>query len=102
MHSKSDNIEIMINDKAGEIMKKLFKSLKVRCQKNLDGLIQYKCLYCNKNYQLDEQLKEQFFNTYKFSNHDNNKFMFLSRKIVYPYDYMDDWKKFNETFLPEI
>ena len=28
MHSKSDNIEIMINDKAGEVIKELFDSLK--------------------------------------------------------------------------
>ena len=30
-----------------------------------DGLIEYKCLHCNKNYQhkFDEKLKERFFNT---------------------------------------
>ena len=28
MHSKSDNIEIMINDEADEVMKELFNSLK--------------------------------------------------------------------------
>ena len=44
-----------------------------------DDLIKYKCLCCSKNYQhkFDEKLKEQFFNTYKFSNHDNNKFILL-------------------------
>ena len=33
----------------------------------------------NKNCQikLDEKLKERFFNTYKFSKHDNNKFILL-------------------------
>ena len=68
-----------------------------------DDLIEYKCLCCNKNYQqkFDEKLKEQFFNTYKFSNHDNNKFILLLWKGVYPYEYMDDWEKFNETSLPE-
>ena len=30
-----------------------------------------------------------------------NKFILLLRKGVYPYEYMDDWKKFNETLLPE-
>ena len=29
----------------------------------------------------------------------NSKF-FLLRKGVYPYEYMDDWKKFSETTLP--
>ena len=68
-----------------------------------DDLIEYKCLCCNKNYQqkFDEKLKERFFNTYKFSNHDNNKFILLLWKGVYPYEYMDDWEKFNETSLPE-
>ena len=49
----------------------------------------------------DKNLKERFFNTYKFSNHDNNKFILLLQKGVYPYEYMDDWEKFNETSLPE-
>ena len=49
----------------------------------------------------DEKLKERFFNTCKFSNHDNNKFILLLQKDVYPYEYMDDRQKFNETTLPE-
>ena len=35
MHSKSDNIEIMISDEVGEVIKKLFDSLKNRYQNNL-------------------------------------------------------------------
>ena len=68
-----------------------------------DDLIEYKCLRCNKSYQqnFDENFKERFFNTYKFSNHDNNKFILLLQKGVYPYKYMDDWEKFNETLLLE-
>ena len=51
-----------------------------------DGLIEYKCLVCNKNCQtkFDEKLKERFFNTYKFSNHNNNKFILLLRKGANP------------------
>ena len=30
-----------------------------------------------------------------------NKFILLLRKCVYSYEYMDDWKKFMETTLPE-
>ena len=48
-----------------------------------------------------ENLKKQFFNTYEFSNHDINKFILLLQKGVYPYKYMDDWEKFDETLLPE-
>ena len=32
---------------------------------------------------------------------DINKFIFLLRKGVYPYEYIDEWEKFNETSLPE-
>ena len=38
MHSKSDNIEIMINDKADEVIKELFDSLKNRYQNNLESM----------------------------------------------------------------
>ena len=57
----------------------------------------------NKNCQIkfDEKLKERFFNTYKFSNNDKNKFILPLRKGVYPYEYMNNWEKFNETSFPE-
>ena len=35
MHSKSDNIEIMIRDEVDEIIKQLFNSLKNRYQNSL-------------------------------------------------------------------
>ena len=35
MHSKSDNIEIIINVEADEVIKELFDSLKNRYQNNL-------------------------------------------------------------------
>ena len=65
-------------------------------------LIEYKCLCCNKNYQqkFDKKLNEQFFNTYKFSNHDNDRFILLLQKTVCPCEYTDDWEKINETLLP--
>ena len=58
---------------------------------------------CNKKYphKFDKKLKERVFNTYKFSNHDNNKFISLLQKGVYPYEYMNKWGKFNEISLTE-
>ena len=38
MHSKSDNIETMINDEADEVIKELFESLKEE-QNNLELMI---------------------------------------------------------------
>ena len=65
--------------------------------------MKYKCRSCNKNYSniVDEELKKRFNNTNKFSNNDINKFTLLLRKDVYPYEYMDEWGKFNETSLSE-
>ena len=51
-------------------------------------------------HKFEEKLKERFFNTYKFSNHDNNNFILLLQKDVCPYEYMNKWEKFNETSLP--
>ena len=36
MHSESDNIEIMVNDEADEVMNKLFDSITNRYQNNLE------------------------------------------------------------------
>ena len=63
----------------------------------------YWCLYCNEIYQktFDENVKKRFANTYKFANHDINKFILLLGRSVYLYEYMDDWEKFIEILLPE-
>ena len=44
-----------------------------------DDLVENKCLCCKKNYQkkFEEKFEKRFFNTYKFSNHDINKFISL-------------------------
>ena len=49
----------------------------------------------------NEKLKERFSKTCKFSNHDNKFILLLPEVFVYPYQYMDDREKFNETSLPE-
>ena len=50
---------------------------------------------------MDKKLKKRYKNTFMFSNNDINRFILLLRKVVYPYEYMDEWEKFNETSLPE-
>ena len=41
-----------------------------------------------------------FSDTYKFCNDDINKFILLLRRGIYPYKYIDSWKRFDETVLP--
>ena len=61
MHSKSDNIEVVINYEADEVIKELFNSLKKRYQNNLElmkgsafffdyvDILCYKCYKINSN-----------------------------------------------------
>ena len=62
----------------------------------------FKCINCEKDYEkeFNKQLMERFENTYKFCDNDLNKFLILLKKGVYPYEYMDEWNKFNEKVLP--
>ena len=48
---------------------------------------------------LQAALIEKFFNTYQLCN--NFNFSLLLRKGVYPYEYMDNWKRFKEESLPD-
>ena len=61
-----------------------------------------RCFSCKKNYEKDfnKELIKRFANTYSFCSKDLNKFILLLRKGVYPYEYMDNWERFNETSLP--
>ena len=58
-----------------------------------------KCFNCSTCYKkkFKKDLIKNFKNTYSFCNNDLNKYILLLRKGVYPYDYMDSWKKINET-----
>ena len=63
--------------------------------------LNYKCKeYNDKSCKSINELIEKFPNTYRFCNGDLNKYFLLLRKCVYPYEYMDGWKKFNEVSLP--
>ena len=48
-----------------------------------------------------DELIKKFPNTYQLCNNDHNKFELLLRKRVYPYEYMDSWKRFKEESLPD-
>ena len=61
-----------------------------------------KCFNCDSYYKkkFNKDLIKKFKNTYSFCNSDLNKSILLLRKAVYPYEYMDNWERFNETLLP--
>ena len=62
----------------------------------------FRCFSCKKNYKKDfnKELIKGFANTSRFCHKDLNKFILLLRKGVYPYEYMDNLERFNETLLP--
>ena len=59
MHLKRDNIDIMINDEADEVIKDLLDSLKNRYQNNLESIkdrkfvLEYVHLFCYKCHKIN-------------------------------------------------
>ena len=54
--------------------------------------LNYGCKECNgTSTKSINELIEKFPNTYQFCNGDLNKFVFMLRKGIYPYEYMDSW-----------
>ena len=68
-----------------------------------DNQLTFEYLNCNKihNNDFNNEVIHRFSNTYKLCNRDINKFVLLLRKGVYPYEYMNSWKRCNETSLPD-
>ena len=68
---------------------------RVHCQIFVDNLSELKIKEID-----NDVLIKRFYNTYQLSKNDINKFKLLLRKGVYPYEYMDSWKRFTDTELP--
>ena len=79
------------------------KNIKSECE--FIGLkndrLHYKCKECGKRCSKSKiGLVKKFPSGYQFCDGDLNKFVLLLRKDVYPCEYMDSWKRFDETSLP--
>ena len=103
---KTKNIEITYKIKFIDSYRFMSTYLSKLVDNLSEGLHNNKCLNCKscldyiktKNKKLI--LIKRFASTYEFCNKSLNKFNLLLRKGVYPYEYMDNWERFNETSLP--
>ena len=79
------------------------KSAQVIKIKYSDKNIYTRCKTClNRKKQSIISLISKFSNTYQLAQGNLVKFILLLKRGVYPYKYMDNWEKFNETVLPSI
>ena len=88
----------MINDKKSKYKIRISDSYRIM-QNSLSNLVDNLSEFKINKIDNDVSIK-RFYNTYQLSDNDINKFKLLLRKGVYPYEYMDSWKRFNETELP--
>ena len=61
------------------------------------------CFECKKIYKkyFNKELIKRFENIYEFCHGDINEFILLLKTVVYPYEHMDSWERFNETSLSD-
>ena len=79
------------------------KNVKLECDFiEFKNKLRYNCKECEKIWLKPVNgLTKMFPSVYQFCNGDLNRFVFLLRKGVYPYEYMESWERFNETSLPD-
>ena len=70
---------------------------------NMRSMMTSLSLSIDKISEIDKKMMqiEKLSNIYQLCNKDHNKFALLLRKGVYPYEYMDSWKRFKEESLPD-
>ena len=105
LDKKDQDIKIKYKEQKVLIYKNIIENNKEKQihENKINKIVYTRCKSCNtKNKQLLDSLIKRFPRTHKLSNNNIDKFLLLLRKGVYPYEYMNDWNKFNETKLPSI
>ena len=103
----NDNDNDEGNDKANDKAKTITYRIKFMdsyrfMQRSLSTLTDTLSEINNKNLEIsNDTLIKKFHNTYQLCDNDFDKFNLLLRKGVYPYEYMEEWEKFNEDKLPD-
>ena len=109
MRSMMASLSLSI-DKVSRIDKKIVKMDKKELEdKSIDNMRPMVALLSqsiDKVSEIDRKISnaaliEKFPNTYQLCNKDLNKFVLLLRKGVFPYEYMDSWKRFKEESLQD-
>ena len=92
-----DNLSEGIHNNKGADCKSYLDYIKTKNEKLI-----LKCFNCEQYHKkkFSKELIKRFPSTYEFCNKNLNKFILLLRKDVYPYEYMDNWGRFDETSLP--
>ena len=96
-----DNLSEIYKKECKACMKR--KNVKLECDFiEFKNKLRYNCKECEKIWLKPVNgLTKMFPSVYQFCNGDLNRFVFLLRKGVYPYEYMESWERFNETSLPD-
>ena len=97
----------LLSERVDNLSERLYNNRCVDCKSCLDYMktkdekLLFRCFSCKKNYEkyFNKELIKRFANTYNFCDNDLNKFILLLKKGVYPYEYMDNWERFDETSL---
>ena len=68
-----------------------------------DDQLILRCYECKQNYkkEFNEEMIKGFGSICEFQDGDINQFILLLRKGIQPYEFMDTWKRFDETSLPD-
>ena len=105
LNKKDQDIKVKYKEQKAFIQKNIIENNKEKQihENKINKIVYTRCKSCNtKNKQLLDSLLKKFPSTYKLCNNSIDKFLLLLRKGVYPYEYMNDWNRFNETELPSI